>query len=118
MSIAQSQPQAAPASRAISGLLSTLASDDPVALGLRESARRMIGVAVFSGVVNILMLSGSLYMLQVYDRVIPSRNTATLFGLSLMVLIAYLVQGYFDAMRSRMLSRIAAMFDGALQGSI
>ena len=78
----------------------------------------MIGVALFSGVINILMLSGSLYMLQVYDRVIPSRNLATLFGLSLMVLIAYLVQGYFDAMRSRMLCRIATLFDGALQGSI
>ena len=73
---------------------------------------------VFSGVINILMLSGSLYMLQVYDRVIPSRNLATLFGLSLMVLIAYLVQGYFDAMRSRMLCRIATLFDGGLQGSI
>ena len=85
---------------------------------MRASGRRMIGVAVFSGVINILMLSGSLYMLQVYDRVIPSRNLATLFGLSLMVLIAYLVQGYFDAMRSRMLCRIATLFDGALQGSI
>ena len=38
--------------------------------------------------INILMLSGSLYMLQVYDRVIPSRNVATLLGLSLMVLLA------------------------------
>jgi hypothetical protein len=85
-------------------LLSTLAADDPVANAMRASARRMIGVAVFSGVINIQMLSGSLYMLQVYDRVIPSRNLATLFGLSLMVLIAYLVQGYFDAMRSRMLA--------------
>src|SRR5258705_8658470 len=78
----------------------------------------MIGVAVSSGVINIMMLSGSIYMLQLYDRVIPSRNLATLFGLSLMVLIAYLVQGYFDAMRSRMLCRIATLFDGALQGSI
>ena len=122
MSIAQGQAQsrarAAPTPRAISGLLSTLAADDPVASAMRASARRMIGVAVFSGVINILMLSGSLYMLQVYDRVIPSRNLATLFGLSLMVLIAYLVQGYFDAMRSRMLCRIATLFDGALQGSI
>ena len=96
MSIAQGQAQsrarAAPASRAISGLLSTLAADDPVASAMRASAQRMIGVAVFSGVINILMLSGSLYMLQVYDRVIPSRNLATLFGLSLMVLITYLVQ--------------------------
>jgi len=118
MSIAQSHPQAAAPSRVISSLLSTLASDDPVALALRESARRMIGVAVFSGVINILMLSGSLYMLQVYDRVIPSRNIATLLGLSLIVLFAYLVQGYFDAMRARMLCRIATLFDGALQGSI
>ena len=99
MSIAQGHAQAASPSRVISGLLSTLASDDPVAQALRESARRMIGVAVFSGVINILMLSGSLYMLQVYDRVIPSRNVATLLGLSLMVLLAYLVQGYFDALQ-------------------
>ena len=105
-------------SRAISGLRSTLAGDDPVAAALRASARRMIGVAVFSGVINILMLSGSIYMLQVYDRVIPSRNLATLFGLSLMVLIAYIVQGYFDAMRSRMLCRIATLFDAGLQSSI
>jgi ATP-binding cassette, subfamily C, bacterial PrsD len=114
----QGQAKATAPSRVISSLLSTLASDDPVALALRESARRMIGVAVFSGVINILMLSGSLYMLQVYDRVIPSRNIATLLGLSLIVLFAYLVQGYFDAMRTRMLCRIATLFDGALQGSI
>ena len=117
MSIAQGQKAAAP-SGVISSLLSTLAADDPVAHALRESARRMVGVAVFSGVINILMLSGSLYMLQVYDRVIPSRNIATLLGLSLIVLFAYLVQGYFDAMRARMLCRIATLFDGALQGSI
>ena len=78
----------------------------------------MIGIAVFSGVINILMLSGSLYMLQVYDRVIPSRNIATLLGLSLIVLFAYLVQGYFDALRSRMLCRVATLFDAGLQESI
>ena len=87
-------------------------------LGLRASARRLIGVAVFSGVINLLMLSGSLYMLQVYDRVIPSRNVATLLGLSLIVLLAYLVQGYFDALRTRMLSRIATLFDAGLQEPI
>ena len=35
-------------------------ADDPVTRGLRESARRMVGIAVFSGVINLLMLSGSL----------------------------------------------------------
>src|SRR5579871_4834028 len=94
------------------------ATDDPVTRGLHESARRMIGIAVFSGVINLLMLSGSLYMLQVYDRVIPSRNIATLAGLSLIVLFAYLMQGYFDALRSRMLCRVATLFDVGLQDSI
>ena len=117
MGVAQGHAQAALPFR-ISTLLSTLSSDDPVAQGLRESARRMIGIAVFSGVINILMLSGSLYMLQVYDRVIPSRNIATLLGLSLMVLFAYLVQGYFEALRARMLCRVATIFDTGLQGSI
>jgi ATP-binding cassette, subfamily C, bacterial PrsD len=101
-----------------SGLFSAPSSDDPVALGLRDGARRMVGIAVFSGVINVLMLSGSLYMLQVYDRVIPSRNLATLLGLSLIVLFAYLVQGYFDALRSRMLCRVATLFDASLQPSI
>ena len=78
----------------------------------------MTGIAAFSGVINLLMLSGSLYMLQVYDRVIPSRNLATLFGLSMMVLLAYLVQGYFDALRARMLCRVATLFDVGLQEAI
>lgn len=93
-------------------------ADDPVSRAMRESARRMTGVAVFSGVINLLMLSGSLYMLQVYDRVIPSRNLATLLGLSLIVLLAYLVQGYFEALRARMLCRVATLFDVGLQEAV
>src|SRR3954451_19467448 len=93
-------------------------SDDPVTEGIRIAARRMIGIGVFSGVINILMLSGSIYMMQVYDRVIPSRNVATLLGLSLMVLLAYLMQGYLDALRARMLCRVATLFDAGLQDSI
>lgn len=118
MSLTQSGAQGQISSLNLSSLFSTPASDDPVALGLRDGARRMIGIAVFSGVINVLMLSGSLYMLQVYDRVIPSRNLATLLGLSLIVLFAYLVQGYFDALRSRMLCRVATLFDAGLQRSI
>ena len=118
MRTAQDHAQTSFSSRGLLDLLSGSASDDPVALGLRESARRLAGIAIFSGVINLLMLSGSLYMLQVYDRVIPSRNVATLFGLSLMVLVAYLVQGYFEALRARMLCRVATLFDAGLQGSI
>jgi ATP-binding cassette, subfamily C, bacterial PrsD len=118
MSVVEVSAAAAVSASGISALRSVLCSDDPVALGLRDSARRMVSIAVFSGVINILMLSGSLYMLQVYDRVIPSRNVATLLGLSLMVLFAYLVQGYFDALRARMLCRVATLFDAGLQRPI
>src|SRR5229473_1146456 len=117
MSVVQDRPRT-PSSVGMWKLLPAASEDDPVSHGLRESARRMIGIAVFSGVINILMLSGSLYMLQVYDRVIPSRNIATLFGLSLIVLFAYVVQGYFDALRSRMLCRVATLFDAGLQEAI
>jgi ATP-binding cassette, subfamily C, bacterial PrsD len=91
---------------------------NPVTAAMRASRRRLLGVALFSGVVNLLTLSGSLYMLQVYDRVIPSRNVATLVGLSAIVLFAYLLQGYFDALRTRMLARIATLFDAELQRPI
>lgn len=96
----------------------SLDGDDPVAIQLRASGRRLVGVAVFSGVVNLLTLSGSLYMLQVYDRVIPSHDVATLVGLSAIVVFAYLLQGYFDALRGRMLARIGALFDIKLQPQI
>src|SRR5215471_14709751 len=117
MSVAQDRPQTISTWGSLNPLAAATA-DDPVSRGLRESARRMVGIALFSGVINLLMLSGSLYMLQVYDRVIPSRNIATLLGLSLMVLFAYLMQGYFEALRSRMLCRVATLFDAGLQENI
>jgi ATP-binding cassette subfamily C protein len=74
----------------------------------------LIGVGVFSAVVNVLSLTGSLYMLQVYDRVLASQSIATLIGLSLLALAAYLLQGALEAARGRMLARIGAKFDQAL----
>ena len=99
-------------------MLITGTNTNPVAQAIGASARRLLRVVVFSGLVNILTLSGSLYMLQVYDRVIPSKDSGTLASLSLMVLAAYLLQGYLDALRSRMLGRIAAQFDSELQAPV
>ncbi|MFD2185047.1 type I secretion system permease/ATPase [Rhodoplanes azumiensis] len=73
-----------------------------------------VAVGLFSAVVNVLMLTGSLYMLQVYDRVIPSRSIPTLVALSLLVLVLYAFQGVFDWLRQRILNRIGAALDGAL----
>ena len=47
------------------------------------------------------MLTGSVYMLQIYDRVLSSRSVSTLIGISLIVLVAYLLQGSLDAIRSK-----------------
>ena len=73
MDVDQDRPRTVSSAGIENGLAATI--DDPVTSGVRESVSRMAGIAVFSGVINILMLSGALYMLQVYDRVIPSRNS-------------------------------------------
>lgn len=96
--------------------METLRPGDAAMDALQECARQLAKIAVFSGVINLLALSGSIYMLQVYDRVIPSSNMSTLLGLSAMLMMAYLLQGYLDALRSRMLARAAAIFDLSLQG--
>src|SRR6516164_2376785 len=79
---------------------------------------RIIKVALFSGIVNVLALSGSIYMLQVYDRVLPTRSFPTLIGLSAILVLVYALQGFFDSLRIRMLTRIGALFDQSLQKQI
>lgn len=70
--------------------------------------RRAIAmVFVLGAMVNLLMLTGSIYMLQVYDRVLASRSIETLLGLFGIVVLLYLFLGLFDFLRQRFLSRIA-----------
>ncbi|MCW3849419.1 type I secretion system permease/ATPase [Sphingomonas sp. LB-2] len=71
----------------------------------------LIGVGVLSAMLNILTLGGSLYLMMVYDRVLPSQSLATLFALFFMIGVAYLFQGAFDVMRSQLLADIAASLD-------
>ena len=88
-------------------------------LSALQACRQAVGgIAVFSAIINILMLSGSLYMLQVYDRVLSSRSISTLVGISLILLAAYILQGSLDTLRSKMLARVGARFDELLSGRI
>lgn len=75
-------------------------------------------VGIFSGVINLLALTGSLYMLQVYDRVIPSRSVQTLIGLSILMLGLYLVNGLLDMLRARIMTRIGLKFDKDIRAQI
>lgn len=67
-------------------------------------------VAIFSAVVNLLMLTGPLYMMQVYDRVLGSRSEATLVALSVLVIFLYGMMGILDYVRGRVMGRVAARF--------
>ena len=75
----------------------------------------LIAGGVFSGVVNMLALSSSIYMLQVYDRVIPSHSVATLVGLSIAMLILFIAYGVLDVIRARLMGRIAIRVDRDLR---
>lgn len=72
------------------------------------------GVGIFSFFVNLLALTGSLYMLQIYDRVLASRSEATLIAISLLVIGLYALSGVLDYARARVMARIGAKFQSIL----
>ncbi|WP_238365925.1 type I secretion system permease/ATPase [Mesobacterium pallidum] len=71
-------------------------------------------VAIFSFLVNLLMLTGPLYMLQVYDRVLGSRSEATLLALTAIVAFLYGMMGILDFTRGRIMARVGARFQAKL----
>jgi PrtD family type I secretion system ABC transporter len=81
---------------------------------LRSCRGAFLGIALMSGVLNILALTGSFFMLQVYDRVIPSRSVPTLVGLCALMIVLYLFQGVLDALRMRILGWIGAALEEQL----
>jgi PrtD family type I secretion system ABC transporter len=89
-----------------------------LAAALRECRRAFGSVALFSGMVNLLMLAGPLYMLQIYDRVLSSRSVPTLVALSLFLVGAYAFQGALDLIRARVVVRAAAVLDRRLALSV
>ncbi|MEZ5716104.1 MAG: type I secretion system permease/ATPase [Paracoccaceae bacterium] len=84
----------------------------------RESRGLYWAVAIFGVFVNILMLTGPLYMLQVYDRVLGSRSVATLIALSGLVLFLYAMYGLLDFARGRVMARAGARFQARLDGRV
>ena len=81
---------------------------------LRRSRGAFVCIGLFSGLINLLMLTGPLFMLQVYDRVLPSGSLPTLVGLAVLTLCLYAFQGFLDAIRARVLRRIGSAIDEEL----
>jgi ABC-type multidrug transport system fused ATPase/permease subunit len=69
---------------------------------------------VFSVFFNLLMLTGPLYMLQVYDRVLASRSVETLVALSMLVAMLYGLMAVLDFARGRVMARVGAQFQSTL----
>jgi len=89
-------------------------ANDPVRRAFWTVRADWFHVGLFSAVVNVLMLTGSLYMLQVYDRVLASRSIPTLVALTLIAIAAFALQGALDAFRLKLLSRMGAKVDREL----
>ncbi|MGX9118476.1 type I secretion system permease/ATPase [Mesorhizobium sp. BHbsci] len=79
------------------------------------SMQGLVGVGVFSAVINVLALTGSVYMLQIYDRVLPSQSIPTLIGFTIGMLGLYAVYGLLDFVRLRLLVRIGSRLHRDLQ---
>lgn len=93
-------------------------SANPVDVAVRRCYPIFTGVALFSGIINVLALTGSFYMLQVYDRVIPSRSVPTLIGLTVLMALMYTVNGLLDFIRVRIMSRVGVRIDQELREKV
>lgn len=87
---------------------------NPLAEAMGRARRVMLRIAAFSFFINLLMLTSSIYMLQVYDRVLASRSQETLLYITLFALACLVTLALLEMVRSRILVRLGAQFDGLL----
>jgi ATP-binding cassette subfamily C protein len=85
---------------------------------LRACRSAFLGVGIMSCMINLLYLTGSIFMLEVYDRVLPSRSVPTLVGLAILAGGLYIAQGVLDLIRGRILIRIGTALDEALNARV
>jgi ATP-binding cassette subfamily C protein len=85
---------------------------------LRACRSAFLGVGAMSCMINLLYLTGSIFMLEIYDRVLPSRSVPTLVGLVILAGGLYVAQGVLDLIRGRILGRIGTSLDEALNARV
>jgi len=89
-----------------------------LASALHSCRGAFAGIGIMSGVLNVLALTGSFFMLEVYDRVLPSRSVPTLIALMALAAVLYACHGLLDLIRARILVRIGGSLDEALSGRV
>lgn len=96
----------------------TPAPNDTVQSVKRALRGPLLVILLFSMTVNALMLTGPIYMLQIYDRVLSSRSQETLVTLSLLAAFLFLMMGLMDYYRGRVAVRVGAQLQNALDGKV
>lgn len=91
---------------------------EPLAGAFRACRPHFIGIAVFSGLLNILFLAPSIYMMQVYNRVMPTSGLVTLFFLTIVVAFSLITLALLDAVRARLLVRASLRLDRLIAGPL
>ncbi len=89
-----------------------------LATALSACRDAIIATALMSGMSNILMLTGAIFMLEIYDRVLPSRSVPTLVGLIILAGGLFTAQALIDMIRGRILVRIGGSLDETLSGRV
>src|SRR6516225_7749761 len=89
-----------------------------LAAALASCRGAFAATGLLSAMSNVLMLTGALFMLEIYDRVLPSRSVPTLVGLAVLAGGLYVAQGLLDLIRGRILARIGVSLDEALSGRV
>ena len=88
-----------------------MAADTPLRRALKACRSQFILVGVFSGVVNLLQLTTSVYMMQVFDRVLATRVLDTLLYLSIIAIVAVAVLSVLEAVRGKIMQRIGTWIE-------
>jgi ATP-binding cassette subfamily C protein len=96
----------------------TIKAGSELGAALASCRGALLGIAIFSGLINLLGLTGSLFMLEVYDRVLPSRSVPTLVGLAIITALLFVFQGILELTRGRMLVRIGNQIDWRLSDRV
>jgi len=92
--------------------------ENPVNALLGQFRRELVGVGIFSMIINLLMLTPTIYMLQVFDRFLRSQNGATLIAVSAIALFLFLVMAFAEWARARVLVRAGVRFDEMLNSEV
>ncbi|MFL6833628.1 MAG: type I secretion system permease/ATPase [Xanthobacteraceae bacterium] len=98
-------------SRLLPGQARSASARSELAAVLASCRGVFVAIGALSGLTNLLMLTGAIFMLEIYDRVLPSRSVPTLVGLAILAGGLFAAQGLIDLIRGRLLVRIGSALD-------